>query len=139
MRTYSEPPLSLDAGPGEASGFAPLSPCAHVVGAEGPLAALLQDVLRDEGVQVAAPAAEADVVLAVVARPDALAPALRRHGGAPVIVLLPFAQEGLQRQALGLGARGCFALGEPLERLRALVRGVLHADFAADAHGGSAT
>jgi hypothetical protein len=111
---------------------------AHLLGTDAPLTALLADVLRDEGVRLAAgPGAAADVVLALVGRTEALAPVLR-HAGGPVIVLLPFADERLQRRALELGAQGCFALGQPLESLRALVRGALGSadpvrDFEADA------
>ncbi|MBF5046545.1 MULTISPECIES: response regulator transcription factor [Myxococcaceae] len=120
----------------------PQPPCARVQGADAHLTALLADVLRDEGVQVAAGAAGAapDLTLALVSRPEALPRALAHTPQAPVIVLLPFAEERLQRRALELGARGCFALGQPLEALRALVRGVLHGDFAGEAaaaaHGG---
>ena len=104
---------------------------AHLLGTDAPLTALLADVLRDEGIRLAAPgAAAADVVLALVGRTEALAPVLRR-AAAPVIVLLPFAEERLAHRALELGARGCFALGRPLEELRALVRGALgRQDFA---------
>ncbi len=112
---------------------------AHLLGTDVPLTALLTDVLRDEGVRLAAPGAAApDVVLALVGRTEALAPVLRR-AAAPVIVLLPFAEERLARRALELGARGCFALGRPLEELRALVRGALGLrDFARTSEGHAA-
>ncbi len=40
---------------------------------------------------------------------------------APVFVLLPFFDDRLIQQALRLGARGCFALGQPLEVLCRMV------------------
>ncbi|HET9449785.1 MAG TPA: DNA-binding response regulator [Aggregicoccus sp.] len=123
-------------GRGEERGFAapaPRPPGAALLGTDAPLTALLADVLRDEGVRLAPPGAGADVVLALVGRSEALAPVLRRAVG-PVIVLLPFADERLQRRALELGAHGCFALGRPLAELRALVRGALEGpDFEGDA------
>ena len=148
MRTEDRSPLPLGEGRGEGRGLGSGHPCARVQGADAHLTALLADVLRDEGVQVAPAGAAAgsagaapDLTLALVSRPEALPRALAHTPQAPVIVLLPFAEERLQRRALELGARGCFALGQPLEALRALVRGVLHGDFAGEAaaaaaHGG---
>ena len=116
-----------------------LSPCFHLLGTDAPLTALLADVLSDEGVSLAPAGAQADVVLALVGRAEALAPALQRARGAPLILLLPFADERVQRRALELGARGCFALGEPLAGLRALVRGALQGGDHADTDSGAAT
>ena len=138
MDARAQPPLPLGEGPGEGSLFSSLSPRAALLGADAPLTALLADVLRDEGIHLAAPGAAADVVLALVGRTEALAPVLRRAAG-PVIVLLPFAEERLARRALELGARGCFALGQPLAELRALVRGALgRRDFARTSEGHAA-
>jgi DNA-binding NarL/FixJ family response regulator len=44
---------------------------------------------------------------------------------APVVVLLPFDDERLRHSALNLGARGCYALGTPLEELKGLLRDVV--------------
>jgi hypothetical protein len=132
-----EPPLGRggQAPRGEGGLLSPVLPRAALLGTDAPLTALLADVLRDEGVRLAAPGAGADVVLALVGRAEALGPVLRR-GAAPVIVLLPFAEERLQRRALELGAHGCFALGRPLAELSALVRGALgNAGFAGDFSG----
>jgi DNA-binding NarL/FixJ family response regulator len=142
MRTRRDPPLLPGEGWGEGIGLGSLSPCAHLLGADAALTALLADVLGDEGVRLAGPDAAPDLVLALVGRAQALLPALQHARGTPLIVLLPFADERLQRQALELGARGCFALGQPLEALRARVRGVLRGDFgeeaAAHEEGGAA-
>ena len=45
-------------------------------------------------------------------------------GPAPVVVLLPFEDERLRHLAMSLGARGCYALGTPLEALKGLLRSV---------------
>jgi hypothetical protein len=146
MRTQDTLPLE-----DESRRLPGLTRCAHLLGAEASLTALLADVLQDEGVALVPAGAPADVVLALVGRAEALAPALQRAQGAPLIFLLPFADERVQRRALELGAHGCFALGEPLAGLRALVRGALRGDAGLDGgapapqasatdalHGGSA-
>ena len=141
MDARGQSPLPLGEGQGEGRGFPAVAlrtRRAALLGADAPLSALLADVLRDEGIGLAAPGMAADVVLALVGRTEALAPVLRR-AAAPVIVLLPFAEERLQRRALELGAHGCFALGRPLAELSAQVRAALgNAGRAGDFEGDAA-
>lgn len=107
---------------------------ALLLGADDSLAALLSDVLSEVGIAVqvgAARSARPDLVLVQVGRGDSLLGALQsaRDGTypAPVFILLPFADERLMQRALRLGARGCFALGQPIEGLRQMLLAVLAA------------
>ncbi len=106
---------------------------ALVVGADEPLAALLSDVLKELGIALYTDEARPlrpDLVLLQVHRGEGLLNAIQgaRDGTypAPIFVLLPFADDRLMQRALRLGARGCFALGQPLEALRQMVLAVLH-------------
>lgn len=102
-------------------------------GADESLRALLSDVLGDMGLLLRTPGGggRADVVLALVQREDSVPRVLRaagdEAGAAPVVVLLPFEDERLRRLAMSLGARGCYALGTPLEALKRLLRNVVGA------------
>lgn len=98
---------------------------------ERPLVELLSDVLEDVDVAVdlddggAAPpqvtGARPDLVLVMVDRND-LAGLFGRArsiaAGAPVIAILPFNDERLERQVLAFGASGCYSLNTPIERLK---------------------
>jgi hypothetical protein len=98
-----------------------------VHGADESLRSLLGDVLGDMGLALQGPGERhADVVLALVERGESLPGVLRaaRAGTAPVLVLLPFEDERLRSTALSQGASGCYALGTPLEALKALLRGL---------------
>jgi DNA-binding NarL/FixJ family response regulator len=104
------------------------------LGADDSLAALLADVLSEVGITLhvgEARSACPDLVLVQVERGESLLSALQsaRDGTypAPVFILLPFADERMTQRALRLGARGCFALGQPLEELRRMVLAVLPA------------
>lgn len=69
-----------------------------------------------------------DVVLLLIDESEparALRAAALLAGGAPIIAILPFRDARLDAWARREGARACFALGTPLERLRDVVRGVL--------------
>ena len=96
-------------------------------GADESLRALLSDVLEDMGLLLRGSGAGArpDVVLALVQREDSVPRVLRvagdEAGAAPVVVLLPFEDERLRQLAMSLGARDCYALGTPLERLKRLL------------------
>jgi DNA-binding NarL/FixJ family response regulator len=105
-----------------------------VVGADEPLVALLSDVLKELGIALYTDEARSprpDLVLLHVQRGEGMLSALQsaRDGTypAPIFVLLPFADDRLMQRALRLGARGCFALGQPLEVLRQMVLAVLQA------------
>jgi DNA-binding NarL/FixJ family response regulator len=107
---------------------------ALLLGADESLAALLTDVLAEVGITLhvgEARSALPDLVLVQVERGESLLNALQsaRDGTypAPVFILLPFADERMMQRALRLGARGCFALGQPLEGLRQMVLAVLPA------------
>jgi DNA-binding NarL/FixJ family response regulator len=107
---------------------------ALLLGADDPLATLLTDVLSEVGITLhvgEASSARLDLVLVQVGRGESLLSALQsaRDGTypAPVFILLPFADEQMMQRALRLGARGCFALGQPLEGLRRMVLAVLPA------------
>ncbi len=107
---------------------------ALLLGADESLAALLSDVLSEVGISLhvgEARCARPDLVLIQVGRGESLLNALQsaRDGTypAPVFILLPFADERMMQRALRLGARGCFALGQPLEGLRRMVLAVLPA------------
>jgi hypothetical protein len=110
----------------------PLSCCVILApDAEESLGSLLRDVLGDMGIVLRPSGVEArpDVVLALVQGADSVSRVLRtagnEAGAAPVIVLLPFDDERLRRSALSQGARGCYALGTPLEELKGLLREVV--------------
>jgi DNA-binding NarL/FixJ family response regulator len=107
---------------------------ALLLGADDSLAALLTDVLSEVGITLhvgEARSARPELVLVQVERGESLLGALRsaRDGSSPVpvFILLPFADERMMQRALRLGARGCFALGQPLEGLRRMVLAVLPA------------
>jgi|GEM_PF-2674496 len=99
--------------------------------ADESLRSLLSDVLGDMGIALRAGggAERPDVVLALVQREDSMSRVLRvagnEAGPAPVLALLPFEDERLRRLAVSLGARGCYALGTPLESLKELLRNVV--------------
>ncbi len=57
--------------------------------------------------------------------PRVLGVAGNEAGPAPVFALLPFEDDRLRRLAVSLGARGCYALGTPLESLKELLRDVV--------------
>jgi DNA-binding NarL/FixJ family response regulator len=99
-----------------------------LLGADDSLAALLADVLGESGIALQAVEVRSprpDLVLLHIQRGESMLSALQgaRDGTypAPIFVLLPFADERLMQRALRLGARGCFALGQPLEALRQMV------------------
>jgi DNA-binding NarL/FixJ family response regulator len=101
-------------------------------GEDESLRSLLSDVLEDMGLMLSASGEGRgwpDVVLVLVQRGDSLFRVLQqaRHeaGSAPVLALLPFDDERLRHLALSLGARGCYALGTPLEQLMGLLRDVV--------------
>jgi len=89
-----------------------------------PLKRLLGDVLTDSGVRhdlIAQPGA-CDVVMVMVSWGDDLrviAEARALAGGAPLLAILPFADDELAQQVLLAGAQGWFALDTPLGLLRA--------------------
>jgi hypothetical protein len=98
--------------------------------ADASLEALLRDVLGDLGIELRGPGepcARPDVVLALVQRGDSMPRVLETAGAprAPVVLVLPFADERLARLGVELGARGCYALGTPLEELRRLLGALL--------------
>jgi len=88
--------------------------------------ALLRDVVVDLGISIAAEGESPGVVLAHLAREtrpdDVLAEARREFGDAPVLLVLPFADDALAAEARRLGFAGCYALGRPLEELAAALR-----------------
>ncbi len=101
---------------------------ALLLGAEDSLAALLRDVLAEVGIALStgeARPSRPDLVLVHVERGESMLAALQgaRDGTypAPVFVLVPFSDERMMQRALRLGARGCFALGQPLEVLCSMV------------------
>lgn len=107
---------------------------ALLLGADDSLAALLNDVLSEVGITLhvgEARSARPDLVLVQIERGESLLSVLQsaRDGTypAPIFILLPFADERMMQRALRLGARGCFALGQPLEGLRRMVLAVLPA------------
>ncbi|WP_426757452.1 DNA-binding response regulator [Myxococcus sp. Y35] len=98
---------------------------ALLLGGDASLGSLLMDVLAELGIALELSAPEdgrTDLVLVHVERGESLQRQLQRarelSAQAPVIVLVPFADERLVGLALRLGARDCFALGRPLEELR---------------------
>lgn len=103
----------------------PPAPAALNVGDEH-VRALLRDVLVDFGISIALEGEPPGVVLAHLprgSRPgDVLEAAQRVFGEAPVLLVLPFADDGLAADACRLGFAGCYALGRPLEELAAALR-----------------
>jgi len=100
--------------------------------ADDSLFALLHEVLGELGIALHADAEDAprpELVLALAHRSESLASTLQQvreaTWPAPVVVLVPFADERMMKLALKLGARGCFALGQPLGELCRLVLGAL--------------
>lgn len=109
-----------------------LTGSARLLGADDSLAALLRDVFGEVGITLCTGeerSSRPDLVLVLVQRGDSILGALQsaRDGTypAPVFVLVPFADERMMQLALRLGARGCFALGQPLEELRRMVLAVV--------------
>ena len=108
-------------------------PCCVILApdADESLRSLLSDVLGDMGIALrpSGGGLHPDVVLALVQGADRVARVRRGAGNeagpAPVVVLLPFDDERLRSAALKLGARGCYALGTPLEELKELLRDVV--------------
>ncbi|MGZ3461196.1 MAG: hypothetical protein ACXU86_22130 [Archangium sp.] len=108
-------------------------PCCVILApdADESLRSLLSDVLEDMGIALRPLGGEQrpDVVLALVQREDSVSRVLQvagnEAGAAPVLALLPFEDERLRRLAMSLGARGCYALGTPLESLKGLLRNVV--------------
>ncbi|WP_224249577.1 response regulator [Hyalangium gracile] len=107
---------------------------ALLLGADDSLAELLSDVLAEVGISLHVGeerSARPDLVLVQVERGEGILNALQlaRDGTypAPVFILLPFADDRLMQRALRLGARGCFALGQPLEGLRQMLLAALPA------------
>jgi DNA-binding NarL/FixJ family response regulator len=101
---------------------------ALLLGADDSLEALLRDVLAEVGIALSTDEARSsrpDLVLVHLQRGESMLAALQsaRDGTypAPVFVLLPFFDDRMIQQALRLGARGCFALGQPLESLCRMV------------------
>lgn len=101
---------------------------AWLLGADESLASLLADVLGEAGIALhteGAGAPRPEVVLVLVERGESVLTALQRARDgtypAPVIILVPFADERQMQLALRLGARGCFALGHPMDELRRMV------------------
>jgi DNA-binding NarL/FixJ family response regulator len=101
---------------------------ALLLGADDSLASLLCDVLGEFGVALRSDEGRTprpDLVLVHVQRGESLLGALQgaRDGTwpAPIFILLPFADERQMQLALQLGARGCFALGQPLDELLRMV------------------
>jgi hypothetical protein len=105
---------------------------ALLLGADESLASLLADVLGEVGIALhtgGAGAPRPEVVLVLVERGESVLAALQRARDgtypAPIFVLVPFADERLMQLALRLGARACFALGQPMDELRRMVLSVL--------------
>lgn len=106
---------------------------ALLLGASAPLGELVSDALAEVGIEVhpSAPptAPRPDVVLVYVER--ALSPwralqwARDEAPGALVVLLVPFDDQRLLALATRAGADGCYALGQSLERLYALLARLL--------------
>ncbi|MFP2927573.1 DNA-binding response regulator [Pyxidicoccus sp. 3LG] len=97
---------------------------ALLLGGDASLASLLSDVLAEVGLALVPEGADGgrpDLVLVHVERGEGILRLLQRAReltcDGPVIVLVPFADERLVQLALKLGARDCFALGQPLAEL----------------------
>jgi DNA-binding NarL/FixJ family response regulator len=92
--------------------------------ADDALFVLLEEVLGERGFALHTDPGSAprpELVLVLAHRGESLPCTLQqaREGiwPAPVFVLVPFADERMMTLALKLGARGCFALGQPLDEL----------------------
>jgi len=105
-------------------------PCvsALLLGADDSLVALLRDVFAEMDIALStgeARSALPDLVLVQLQRGESMLAAMQRARDgthpAPVFVLVPFFDDRMIQQALRLGARGCFALGQPLESLCRMV------------------
>ena len=101
---------------------------ALLLGADDSLVALLRDVFAEMGIALStgeARSAPPDLVLVHLQRGESILAALQRARDgtypAPVFMLVPFFDDRMIQQALRLGARGCFALGQPLESLCRMV------------------
>ena len=105
------------------------SPCtarAFLLGGDTSLSSLLADVLGELGIALDLDGGglpvRPDLVLVHVERGAGIQRLLGRArevmGSGPIIVLVPFADERLVQLAIRMGARGCFALGRPLDELR---------------------
>ncbi len=88
--------------------------------------ALLRDVLADLGISVCADGESPGAVVVHLARgaqlAEIFADARGAFGRAPVLLVLPFADERLAADAHRGGFAGCYALGRPLEELAAAIR-----------------
>lgn len=100
--------------------------------ADDALLLLLREVLGEVGFAVSSERGSGpgpDLVLVLAHRSESLLGTLQqaRDGTwpAPLFVLVPFAEERMMKLALRLGARGCFALGEPLDGLRRMLLAAL--------------
>jgi DNA-binding NarL/FixJ family response regulator len=92
--------------------------------ADDALFLLLEEVLGERGFALHTDPGRAprpELVLVLAHRGESLPSTLQqaREGTwpAPVFVLVPFADERMVTLCLRLGARGCFALGQPLDGL----------------------
>lgn len=100
---------------------------AWVCGSDGPLSALLTDVLGEAGVSVVTGASpeDVDLILLHVSGPPALERierlSHRERPQIPIVAVLPFADEELARSALNAGARVTYALGTPLSVLKTAI------------------
>lgn len=101
---------------------------ALLLGGDDSLSALLRDVFAEVGVTLKTGEGRAvrpDLVLVHLQRGESILAAMQRARDgtypAPVFVLVPFFDDRMIQQALRLGARGCFALGQPLEALCRMV------------------
>lgn len=87
------------------------------------LRSLLSDVLDDLGIELVLPGqaqAPADLTLALIQPGEdvgRVVESARAAGGAPLLLILPFADEALRQRALISGVKGVYTLGEPLEHL----------------------
>ncbi|MCP3137682.1 DNA-binding response regulator [Pyxidicoccus xibeiensis] len=97
---------------------------ALLLGGDASLTSLLSDVLGELGIALdlgVPDGGQPDFTLVHVERGEGilrlLGEARALTGDGPLIVLVPFADERLVQLALKLGARDCFALGQPLAEL----------------------
>jgi DNA-binding NarL/FixJ family response regulator len=94
-------------------------------GMSASLSGLLRDVLAEVGIDLVPSMPQAELVLVHVEGLGGLrqlGAAAARHPQAALYAVLSFADDTLAQRALQQGARGCFALGRPLEELRRLLR-----------------
>ena len=104
--------------------------------------ALVTDVLHELGLEVTTVRGRpVHLVLAMYAPGDSMLALLTASRTltfpAPVIVLLPFWDERLARQASRLGATACHAMAAPLDELRTHIRAALSLRIAAKRQGGA--